>query len=121
MLLRQLSQSQVSMLGRGGIPLSSGIYWEMCMGFSFFLLGFSFKGKCFLLPNQSVMTKNSCINIASWNINCLNRPVKRAAGLDYLCRHQVDVAFIQESHLKQSDAHRFANKYYHSAASAFVD
>lgn len=67
------------------------------------------------------MTSSSIINIVSWNTNSLNGHVKRAACLDYLCRHHVDVAFMQESLIKNSDIHRFANKFYYTAASESVD
>ncbi|KAI7799912.1 putative follistatin-related protein 5-like, partial [Triplophysa rosa] len=48
------------------------------------------------------------LHIATWNVNGLNSPIKRTACLDYLYRHQVDVAFIQESHLKKSDVQKFS-------------
>lgn len=61
------------------------------------------------------------LQLASWNTNGLNGPVKRAACLDLLRRNHIDIAFIQESHLKASDVQRFANRHYYVAASASVD
>lgn len=61
------------------------------------------------------------LQLASWNTNGLNGPVKRAACLDLLRRNHVDIAFIQESHLKTSDVQRFANRQYYVAASASTD
>lgn len=61
------------------------------------------------------------LHVISWNVNGLNGQVKRAACLDLLRRRQVDVAFIQESHLKTQDIQRFANKFYYVAASASLN
>uniref|UniRef100_A0A3Q2U9Z3 exodeoxyribonuclease III n=1 Tax=Fundulus heteroclitus TaxID=8078 RepID=A0A3Q2U9Z3_FUNHE len=61
------------------------------------------------------MAKNK-LCIASWNINGLNAPIIRSMCLDWLKRHSIDVAFIQESHFKHSDMHRH---YYTSAAATF--
>uniref|UniRef100_A0A3Q3ETQ5 exodeoxyribonuclease III n=1 Tax=Kryptolebias marmoratus TaxID=37003 RepID=A0A3Q3ETQ5_KRYMA len=61
------------------------------------------------------MTK---LHVISWNVNGLNGQIKRAACLDFLRRHSVDIAFIQESHLRSIDTQRFANKFYYTAASA---
>ena len=62
------------------------------------------------------MSSSSSTNVVSWNVNSLNGPVKHAVCLDYLHRHQVDVAFVQESH----NVCRF-DKFYCTAASASVD
>lgn len=67
------------------------------------------------------MISNSSINIASWNRNGLNGLIKHAACLDYLRRQHVDIALIQESHLKNYDTHWFANKHYYTAAASAVD
>lgn len=61
------------------------------------------------------------LHIISWNVNGLNGPIKRAACLDYLHRQSVDVAFIQESHLRTQDTKRFANKHYYVASSASLN
>lgn len=61
------------------------------------------------------------LQLASWNANGLNGPVKRAACLDLLQRNHIDIAFIQETHLKTSDVQRFANRQYYVAASASTD
>lgn len=58
------------------------------------------------------------IRIASWNVNGLNRQIKRAMCLDYLQRHNIDVAFIQESHLRDDDVKWFANWFHYTAASS---
>lgn len=61
------------------------------------------------------------LHIISWNVNGLNGPIKRTACLDYLHRHQVDLAFIQESHLRKPDVQRFSNKFYYVAASSSLN
>ena len=52
------------------------------------------------------------LHFISWNVNGLNGQIKRTACLDFLRRQQVDVALIQESHLRTADTHRFANRHY---------
>lgn len=61
------------------------------------------------------------MHVISWNVNGLNGQIKRTACLDLLRRQHVDVAFIQESHLRTIDVRRFSNKHYHVAASASLD
>ena len=61
------------------------------------------------------------LHIVTWNVNGLNGPIKRTACLDYLHRQHVDLAFIQESHLRKSDVQRFSNKFYFVAASSSLD
>jgi len=61
------------------------------------------------------------LHIVTWNVNGLNGPIKRTACLDYLHRQKVDLAFIQESHLRKSDVQRFSNKFYFVAASSSLD
>jgi len=46
------------------------------------------------------MGKLTCI---SWNIRGINSPIKRKKMLTYLKRQKVDIAFIQESHLTDSE------------------
>lgn len=58
------------------------------------------------------------LHIASWNINGLNAPIKRSMCLDWLKRHKIDVAFLQESHFKHSDQQRLSNRYYYTSAAA---
>lgn len=58
------------------------------------------------------------LQFASFHTNGLNIPVKRTACLDLLCRQQVDVAFIQESHLRSNNINHFSNKKYYVAASS---
>lgn len=50
------------------------------------------------------------MHVISWNANRLNGQIKRTACLDLLRRH-VDVAFIQEAHLRTTDVRRFSNKH----------
>uniref|UniRef100_A0A3B4XFD1 exodeoxyribonuclease III n=1 Tax=Seriola lalandi dorsalis TaxID=1841481 RepID=A0A3B4XFD1_SERLL len=57
------------------------------------------------------------IHVISWNINGLNGQFKYTASLDLLHRQRVDVAFIQESHLRSIDINRFTNKHHYVAAS----
>lgn len=61
------------------------------------------------------------IHVISCNVNGLNGQFKRTACLDLLRRQRVDVAFIQESHLRSIDVNRFANKHYYVAASASLN
>lgn len=61
------------------------------------------------------------ITVASWNVNGLNGPVKCSACLDFMKRHEIQVALIQESHLTSQDCHCFANKYYYTAAAASLN
>lgn len=61
------------------------------------------------------------MHVISWNVNGLNGQIKRTACLDLLRRQHVDVAFIQESHLRSIDVRRFSNKHYYVAASASLD
>uniref|UniRef100_A0A3Q1FS38 exodeoxyribonuclease III n=1 Tax=Acanthochromis polyacanthus TaxID=80966 RepID=A0A3Q1FS38_9TELE len=49
------------------------------------------------------------LNVFSWNVRGLNSPIKRTRCLQFL-HHNVDLALIQESHLKQEDVHRFQNR-----------
>ncbi len=52
------------------------------------------------------------INILSCNINGLNGPHKSTSFLELLRRKKVDIALIQEAHLRKDDVHRCINKYY---------
>uniref|UniRef100_A0A3B4V253 exodeoxyribonuclease III n=1 Tax=Seriola dumerili TaxID=41447 RepID=A0A3B4V253_SERDU len=61
------------------------------------------------------------IHFISWNINGLKGQFKRTPCLDLLHRQRVDVAFIQESHLRSIDINRFTNKHYYVAASTSLD
>lgn len=56
----------------------------------------------------------------SWNINGGNGPIKRAKCLDLLHRKKIQIAFIQETHLKPVDVHRFQNKHFKVLASSCV-
>ena len=61
------------------------------------------------------------IKVLSWNVNGLNARIKRTMCLDYLYRHHIDVAFIQESKLQLSHVKRFANRQYYTVASSSFD
>uniref|UniRef100_A0A3Q1GE48 exodeoxyribonuclease III n=1 Tax=Acanthochromis polyacanthus TaxID=80966 RepID=A0A3Q1GE48_9TELE len=66
------------------------------------------------------MTKNTTnltFNSKCYNVRGLNAKVKRAKCLDLLRRKNVDVAFIQETHLKAEDTSCFQNKRYKVVAS----
>lgn len=52
-------------------------------------------------------------------MNGLNGPVKLSACLDFLKKHEIQLARIQESHLASQDSHLFANyRHYCTAAVA---
>lgn len=69
------------------------------------------------LATESVISTITTLQFASFNTNRLYNPVKCAAYLDLLRRHLVDVAFIQEFHLRSNNISRFSNRYYYVAAS----
>lgn len=50
------------------------------------------------------------LNVFSWNVRGLNSPIKRTRCLQFMHHNNVDIALIQESHLKQEDVHRFQNR-----------
>lgn len=52
----------------------------------------------------------SDINIINWNVRGLNSPVKRTRICEFLQRHQVSIALIQETHLRLGDVYRFQNR-----------
>lgn len=52
------------------------------------------------------------LKIISLNIRGLNSPNKRAKFLIYLRRKAIDIALIQETHLKRADVQRLQNKMY---------
>lgn len=53
-----------------------------------------------------------------WNCGGLNAPHKRTSTLGLLKRKNVDIAFLQETHLLQADNSRLANRFYHTIASS---
>lgn len=53
------------------------------------------------------MANNSYVKVVSWNINGCGNPVKRKKVLSYLKLQQTDIAFIQETHLKDDEAEKF--------------
>lgn len=52
------------------------------------------------------------LNFLTLNVRGLNSPVKRLKCLEYLKHKNVDIAFVQETHLKSVDINRFQNKIY---------
>uniref|UniRef100_A0A672FVW4 exodeoxyribonuclease III n=1 Tax=Salarias fasciatus TaxID=181472 RepID=A0A672FVW4_SALFA len=57
-------------------------------------------------------------NVLSLNARGLNSPPKRFSVLDLLQRKNIHFAFIQETHLLETDTHRFSNKHYNVVASS---
>lgn len=53
------------------------------------------------------MANNSLVKVVSWNINGCGNPVKRKKVLSYLKLQHTDIAFIQETHLKDEEAKKF--------------
>lgn len=53
------------------------------------------------------MANNSLVKVMSWNINGCGNPVKRKKVLSYLKLQHTDIAFIQETHLKDGEAKIF--------------
>ena len=45
----------------------------------------------------------NCVRIISWNVNGLQNPVKRKKCLSYLKSQQTHIAFLQETHLTDSE------------------
>ena len=56
------------------------------------------------------------LKILTLNVWGLNSPVKRLKCLEYLKHKNVDIAFVQETHLKSVDINRVQNKLYMVAA-----
>lgn len=50
--------------------------------------------------------------IVSFNVRGLNSPYKRSKVLNFLHRKKIDIALIQETHLKPDDVSRVQNYYY---------
>ena len=50
--------------------------------------------------------------VMSFNVRGLNSPYKRSKILDFLRRKKVDIALLQETHLKPDDVNRFQNRFY---------
>jgi len=57
------------------------------------------------------------LSILSYNVRGLNAKVKRVKCLDLLRRKNVDIAFVQETHLREGDVSCFQNKQYKVVAS----
>ncbi len=65
-----------------------------------------------------VMTE---IGIMSCNFKCLNGPHRRTSFLELPRRKKVDIALIQEAHLRKDDIHGCNNKYYEVVPFAATD
>lgn len=52
----------------------------------------------------------------SWNLKGLNSPIKRASCLDILTRNHIEIAMLQETHLRKRDVLRLENHRYKVAA-----
>ena len=63
------------------------------------------------------MTVERC-NVMSFNVRGLNSPFKRSKVLDFLYRKKVDVALLQETHLKPADIIRLQNKRFKTVAAS---
>lgn len=50
--------------------------------------------------------------ILTLNVKGLNSPPKRVSILDFLRRHKIDIALLQETNLKLTDVTRMQNKHY---------
>lgn len=59
--------------------------------------------------HASIMTMDR-YNVMSFNVGGLNSPFKRSKVLDFLYRKKVDVALLQETHLRPTDTLRLQNK-----------
>lgn len=61
---------------------------------------------------------DSSLRFLSWNIKGMDSPVKRSRVFYHLKQLRVDVAFLQETHLRVKDRHRvkppWAEYYFHS-------
>lgn len=55
-------------------------------------------------------------NVLSLNVRGLNSPFKRSKVLDFLHRQNVDIALLQETHLKPNDTLRLQNRRYKMVA-----
>lgn len=58
------------------------------------------------------------LSLLCWNVKGLNTKTKRVKCLDFLRRHNVDIACITESHLKIEDVSRMQDKTYRIAVSS---
>lgn len=52
------------------------------------------------------------LTVISLNVKGLNSAFKRASILDFLHRQKVDIALLQETHLRSVDERKMQNKYY---------
>lgn len=68
------------------------------------------------------MLTGSHIRCVTWNINGCGSPIKRRKVLSYLKQKQADIAFIQESHVRDTEALKFKREWvghvFHSSFSS---
>lgn len=66
------------------------------------------------------MANNSSVKVVSWNINGCGNPMKRKKVLLYLKHKQADLAFIQETRLKDDEAKKWdwVGQVYYSSSSS---
>lgn len=64
------------------------------------------------------MISGGIVNLVSLNVKSLNHPVKRRRVLTHLSHLKADIAFLQETHLRNTDQHRlrggWIGQLYHS-------
>lgn len=58
------------------------------------------------------------LTIVSFNVGGLNSPYKRSKILDFLRRKKIDIAQLQETHLKPNDVSRVQNRFYKPVVSS---
>lgn len=57
-----------------------------------------------VLPTSHTTGKNGCcVNFISWNVRGINHPIKCNRVLTHLSHLKVNIAFLQETHLKNAD------------------
>ncbi|CAG5947255.1 unnamed protein product, partial [Menidia menidia] len=71
------------------------------------ILTFSWRGRKLNFQDATEAEKFIQQRVVSWNINGCGNPVKRKKVLSYLKLQQTDIAFIQETHLKDDEARKF--------------
>lgn len=78
-----------------------------------------YQNKVFLIEPRLM---NNCVRVVSWNVNGLQNPIKRKKCLSYLKSQQVHIAFIQETHVTDSEAAKLKREWvgqiFHSSYSS---
>ena len=93
----------------GFIRCFGGIFlfcFPFCLGtpLTCYTLRFKYFVYCNIMRGQGKFEQNrifmdSVLKCASFNVNGLNEPIKRKRVLTYLKKLQVDITFLQETHL----------------------